>query len=44
VETGFDSEVDVDSEGLELGLSLAPDSDLPFGLGLSELLERLSVR
>lgn len=43
-ESVFESEVDPDSDCLELVLSWEPDSDLPFELGLSELLERLSVR
>jgi hypothetical protein len=44
VEAGLESEVDPDSEGLELDLSLAAGSGLPFELGLSEVLARLSVR
>lgn len=44
METGFESEEDPDSEGLALGLSLVAGSDLPFELGWSEVLARLSVR
>jgi hypothetical protein len=38
------SEEGFDSDDLELGLSCELTSDFPFALGLSELLERLSVR
>lgn len=43
-ELAFESEEDPASDCLELDLSLVLDSDLPFELGLSELLARLSVR
>ena len=40
----LESEEGFDSDDLELDLSGELTSDLPFELGLSELLERLSVR
>jgi hypothetical protein len=43
-EAALESEEGFDSDDLELDLSGELTSDLPFELGLSELLERLSVR